>query len=50
VISLKTRSRHAVFCGLGPVRETLIGMVEAGDDAKRKAWVGKIHALGQPGV
>ena len=49
--SLKSLERNVLkLCGVGPVRETLIGMVEAGDDAKRKAWLGKIRALGQSGV
>jgi len=35
------------FCGIKPVRESLIGMVEAKDDAERKHWLTKIEALGR---
>jgi putative NADPH-quinone reductase len=48
--SLKSLERNVLkFCGVGPVRETLIGMVEAGDDAKRRAWLTRMRALGQSG-
>lgn len=35
------------FAGIGPVRETLLGMVEGASDAKRKKWIASMHALGR---
>jgi putative NADPH-quinone reductase len=32
--------------GLGPIRETLIGLVEASDGRRRASWLKKVHALG----
>ncbi|MFL6623010.1 MAG: NAD(P)H-dependent oxidoreductase [Sulfurifustaceae bacterium] len=34
------------FCGMRPVRDTIIGMVES-SDARRKRWLRKIRALGE---
>jgi putative NADPH-quinone reductase len=33
--------------GLGPIRETLIGLVEASDGRKRGQWIERIRALGR---
>jgi putative NADPH-quinone reductase len=47
--SLKSLERNILgFCGIGPIRESLIGMVEAGE-ARRKKWIEKIRALGRKG-
>jgi len=35
------------FVGISPVRETLLGMVEAASDAKRGKWIAAMHALGK---
>ncbi len=34
------------FVGIGPVRETLIGMVEGVSDAKRRRWIDRMRQLG----
>ena len=34
------------FVGIGPVRETLLGMVEGVSDAKRSQWLKKMRELG----
>jgi putative NADPH-quinone reductase len=46
--SLRSLERNILgFCGIGPIRETLIGMVEAKSDAKRQADLQKMRALGR---
>ena len=35
--------------GLAPICETLIGLVEAPDERKRKHWLAAVHELGQNG-
>lgn len=35
------------FCGVKPVRETLIGLVETKDGAAREKWLAKLEALGR---
>ena len=37
------------FCGVKPVRETLIGLVKAKDGAARGRWLLKLRALGRKG-
>ena len=37
------------FCGIGPIRETLIGMIEASDNTAREKWLVKMRALGGEG-
>lgn len=45
--SLKSLERNILkFCGIAPVRETLLGMVEGVSDAKRRQWLEKMQALG----
>jgi putative NADPH-quinone reductase len=34
------------FCGIRPVRATLVGMVEGMSAARRQAWLGKMERLG----
>ncbi len=48
--SLKSLERNILgFVGIGPIRETLIGMVEACSAAKRQKWLEKLRALGRAG-
>ncbi len=48
--SLKSLERNILwFSGISPIRETLIGMVETGDDAGRKKWLAKMRDLGGKG-
>jgi putative NADPH-quinone reductase len=35
------------FVGIGPVRESLFGMVESVSDARRRKWIAAMHALGK---
>lgn len=45
--SLKSLERNILgFCGIGPIRESLIGMVE-GDAGKREKWLQRLRRLGQ---
>ncbi|MEQ9815188.1 MAG: NAD(P)H-dependent oxidoreductase [Azospirillaceae bacterium] len=45
--SLKSLERNILkFCGIGPVRETLIGMVEGASSGKRDAWFKTMRRLG----
>ena len=47
--SLKSLERNILkFCGIKPIRESLIGMVE-GKPAHREKWLGKMRALGRSG-
>ena len=45
--SLKNLERNILgFCGIGPIKESLIGMVEADDGSKREKWLSKMRVLG----
>lgn len=47
--SLKSLERNILrFCGIGPIKESLIGMVEA-SDTRRQKWLAKMRAFGQKG-
>jgi len=47
--SLKSLERNILrFCGIGPIRETLIGSVEA-SAAQRAKWLSRMEALGRAG-
>lgn len=47
--SLKSLERNILgFCGIGPIRESLIGSVEA-DAGKRAMWLQKMEQLGHRG-
>ncbi len=35
------------FCGIAPIKESLVGMVEAMSDAKREKWLATMNALGR---
>lgn len=46
--SLKSLTRNILgFSGIGPVRESLIGMVATGDSASRTRWLERMRALGK---
>ena len=48
--SLKSLERNVLgFSGIGPIRESLVGMVEAKGDKRRKKWLEKMTALGAAG-
>lgn len=48
--SLKSLEKNILkFCGISPVKESLIGMVEQEDDSYRSKWLGKMEALGRDG-
>jgi len=45
--SLKSLERNILgFCGIAPIRESLIGMVESTDPAKRERWLEKMRKYG----
>jgi putative NADPH-quinone reductase len=49
--SLKSLERNILaFCGIGPIRETLIGMVESRNESRRRKWLGRLHKLGARGL
>lgn len=49
--SLKSFERNVLkFCGIGPVRTCLFGMVEAVGDAKRQKWLDALRGLGKRGT
>lgn len=46
--SLKSLRRNILgFCGVGPIRTTLFGGIEAVADAKRKRWLAEVRDLGR---
>ena len=46
--SLKALERNIhAFCGIGPIRETLIGNVEGCGRAARERWLAKLESLGR---
>lgn len=48
--SLKSLERNILgFCGIGPTKDTLIGMVEAIGDEKRRQWLLRLEKLGRKG-
>jgi putative NADPH-quinone reductase len=48
--SLKSLERNILsFCGIEPIKETLIGMVDALDEPKGKEWLDKMYLLGSEG-
>lgn len=48
--SLKGLERNILsFCGIGPIKESLFGLVEAADQAKREKWLTKMQHLGCSG-
>ncbi len=48
--SLKSLQRNVLrFCGIAPVRSTLIGMVENASPKRREGWMRTVRALGAAG-
>ncbi|HXH03062.1 MAG TPA: NAD(P)H-dependent oxidoreductase [Candidatus Competibacteraceae bacterium] len=48
--SLKSLKRNILgLSGIGPIKESLIGMIEASDDSKRQKWLAKMRDLGSRG-
>jgi len=48
--SLKSLERNILkFCGIGPVRDTLIGLVDVGGDTRHKKLLAKLEKLGRRG-
>jgi hypothetical protein len=46
--SLKSLERNVLrFCGIGPLRESLIGMIETPDQSYHVKWIAKMRALGR---
>lgn len=46
--SVKNLERNILhFCGIAPVKKSLIGMIEGPDNAKREKWLAKMHAFGR---
>jgi putative NADPH-quinone reductase len=44
---LKSLERSILgFCGIGPIRESLFGMIDAASAAKRDKWLARMRALG----
>ncbi|MDX1347528.1 MAG: NAD(P)H-dependent oxidoreductase [Thiomicrorhabdus chilensis] len=49
--SLKNLKRNILgFCGIAPVRNSLIGMVEDMKQPQREKWLKKLHDLGKKGL
>lgn len=47
---LKSLERNILgFCGIGPIRETLIGLIEAKDASKREKSLAQMRAFGREG-
>ena len=48
--SLKSLERNILgFCGIGPIRESLVGMIEAKKGDKRRKWLERMVTLGGEG-
>jgi putative NADPH-quinone reductase len=48
--SLKSLERNILaLVGIGPIKTTLIGMVEAGDGGRRAKWLVRMNTLGRAG-
>jgi hypothetical protein len=48
--SLKSLERNILgFAGIGPIRESLIGMVEGMNEKQRAVWLEKMRRLGERG-
>lgn len=48
--SLKSLQRNILgFCGIGPMRATLIGRIEGLNERQRAAWLDRLRALGEAG-
>ena len=48
--SLKSLERNILgFCGIGPIAESLVGLVEADDPVRLDKWIDRMEALGRRG-
>lgn len=48
--SLKSLERNILgFCGIGPIRSTLIGAIEGMDEKQRLRWLDEMRGLGEAG-
>jgi putative NADPH-quinone reductase len=48
--SLKSLERNILgFCGISPIKETLIGTVESANPAAREKWLARLHRFGREG-
>lgn len=48
--SLKSLERNILeFCGIGPIRETLLGLVETGAPKRQRKWLAQMRELGRQG-
>lgn len=48
---LKNLRRNILgFCGIGPIKESLIGLIEQGNPKAREAWLARANALGHEGA
>lgn len=46
--SLKSLERNVLgFCGIRPIRASLLGMVEAAGDARRRRWLARVRSHGR---
>jgi putative NADPH-quinone reductase len=46
--SLKSLERNILgFCGIGPIRASIIGMVDAMGQEKRDRWLARVQELGR---
>ena len=49
--SLKCLERNILgFCGIGPIAESLIGVVDAEDSRRREKWLDRMRVFGRAGV
>jgi putative NADPH-quinone reductase len=49
--SLKCLERNILgFCGIGPIKENLIGLVETEDVRRREKWLERMRGLGRAGA
>jgi putative NADPH-quinone reductase len=47
---LKCLKRNILgFCGFGPIRQSLVGMVESGDGTAREKWLARMRNFGRDG-
>lgn len=48
--SLKSLRRNTLwFCGIGPIRSTIIGSIEGMDEKQRLGWLDEMRGLGEAG-
>jgi putative NADPH-quinone reductase len=49
--SLKSLKRNILgFCGIGPIKQSLIGMIETEDNTRRQKWLKRMRAFGHSGT